>query len=171
MNLRKFDVYINRLWIYLNYGIIFEKAWQTPKACSSSHFLILQVSGAGLKYDRAWCIIDVSGNRHANHAALNVANLPTLANIKVALLTSPDHARPILPPPLIFGMPSSLTLLSAIKYWYFRRRIKPTPHIALRWQGRVCWGCPQTLSSAFFGPRNGDIFVLNEVLRVCLSPC
>jgi len=67
------SITVSELWIY------------PIKACQGVKQEVVAVGCSGFWLDRAWCVVDVSGNRQAKNEAISQRRLPKLASVQVQI--------------------------------------------------------------------------------------
>jgi len=67
-------------------SIVVSELWTYPiKACQGVKHDSVTVGSTGLWLDRAWCVVDMSGNRQAKNEAISQRRLPKLATVQVQI--------------------------------------------------------------------------------------
>lgn len=66
--------------------MVVSELWCYPiKACQGIKHQEIAISPTGLWLDRAWCVVDTSGNRQAKNEAISQRRLPKLASVEVRI--------------------------------------------------------------------------------------
>lgn len=66
---------------------VIAQLWTYPiKACQGCQLLTATLGESGIQYDRAWCIVDLHGDRYKEREQLSQRKLPQLATISTSIV-------------------------------------------------------------------------------------